>query len=1330
MSTTSARDQLVRQLLARKLRTSSHEDIPRVPDGQRVRLTPAQAGIWFLTQLFPDSTEYNMFPTVELDYIPDDGVLRAALHTLVQRHDVFRLRIFEADGQPMMEDVGSLEPPITWYDLRDLPDDEVERQIQDIGNASARTLLRPDQPPLLRCSAVRKPGGRALLIIVSHHVICDGWSWSLLHEELSALLAGRKLPPPSEVRFIDYAAWLAGGVDERRMAGDLDYWTRKLGGELPILDLPKDRPRPAVSSRRGHALALASCPADMTDRLRRLADQEQTTLFVVLLAAYKVFLWRVTRQSDVVVGSFLAGRDHPVTEQLTGCFSKSVALRTDLEGVGSFREAIRRARTTVIEAQDHQSVSFEQVVAHLSTPRDLATHSVFQTSFAAWPADRSWEAGALFLGYGTAKWDMGLLMTESPRGLDGAIDCSADLFDRGTLERFSQVFTQLLTSVAERPDDPIGGHALVPAAEQQRILHGLNPYRRPDPGYRTLAAPFEEQARRTPSAVALVGDEGTLTYAELNQRANRLARFLRDAGAGPGRHVAVCMERGFGLVTALYAVAKAGAAYVPVEPQLPDARLAFMLEDTDPAVVLADATTRERVPEGRWRVMDAADDNSWAALPADDLPCDQPGQALGYLLFTSGSTGRPKAVAYPVDGAIAGLQWIQRHYPYGPGDTAILKTSYGFDVSVWELFWPLYHGARLVVCQPGGHLDPRYLAETIERHEVTTIFLAPAMMQAFLDELQPGRCPSLRTALCGGDSVSPRLRDSFHAKMDAELVNGYGPTEAGTVTYLSLEPSKGSPVVPLGRPADNFRFYVLDDHQQVLPIGVPGEAYIGAEVGLAHGYYQRPELTAQRFLPDPFGPPGARMYGTGDLCRYRPDGVLEHLGRIDRQVKIRGIRVELAEVEAVLCEHPAVAGAVVLPVEEAGPGLAAWVVAARGAVLDSGSVVEHARHLLPRHMVPEVVILVAEIPTNINGKVDRGFLVRARQEAEAPVRRRLEPPATPTETELADAFAEVLGVDEVGVTDSFFDLGGHSLLVFKLIGACERRLGIRPSVADVFGAPTVRDLAKQLTASAGPAVPQHPNLVPLRPAPAKPVLAFVHGGGGSALPFYEIARHLEPDYSTYALQWLPGTGADGGTEAAARPSIEDLAARYLPAVDLVRGLSPLILVGWSVGGCIAVEMAKLWEHRGTPPAALVLLDTWAPPGLFTSAIRDDIRSTLLRLDLMTLQAVERDLTPTEEEMAAIRQAFDESRNAFLRYRPAPCDREVTLLRAAEPLPGSTAGFPEVYRRPDLGWGAQLPRLTASAVAGNHFTMVDPANARSLAETLQAVVTATLSYAEI
>ena len=632
-----------------------------------------------------------------------------------------------------------------------------------------------------------------------------------------------------------------------------------------------------------------------------------------------------------------------------------------------------------------------------------------------------------------------------------------DLFHEPTLARFAGILAHLLTELAAAPDAPVFELSPLSPDERERVLHGLNPYQRPEISYTTMAQPFEEQVRRTPDAVALVGDEGSLTYAEFNARANRLAWYLHRAGARPGTFVAVSMERSFDLMVALYAVAKSGAAYVPIDPDLPDARMAFMLEDCWPVAVLSDGRTRARIPAGPWRVLAVPEDAArWADEPTGDVPA-APGNHLIHMLYTSGTTGRPKAVAYPVDGALADISWLHGRYPYHPGDTAILKTSYGFDVSIWEIFWPLYCGSRIAICPPGAHRDPARLRDLIDQYQVTTMFMVPSMMPPFYDHTARGSCPSLRWVFCGGEPVTPRVRDGFHERFDAALINCYGPTELGCVAETVLPVEPGAPVV-VGPPPTHRRTYVLDERLEPTPIGVPGELYVGGEVGIAQSYHRRPALTAERFLPDPYGLPGGRMYRTGDLCRYRDDGVLEHLGRIGRQVKIRGMRIELAEIEAVFAEHEDVAQCVVTVLPDRDGEIAAFAVPAEGRTVAVPALVAHASRLLPAHMVPPTVTVVGEIPTFVNGKIDFGTLLRLdRTSAAAPAP--VVAPRDATEAKVAAMFATLLGRDTVSVTDSFFALGGHSLLVFKLIEECETEFGVELGVQEVLPVLTPRELA-------------------------------------------------------------------------------------------------------------------------------------------------------------------------------------------------------------------------------------------------------------------------------
>lgn len=636
--------------------------------------------------------------------------------------------------------------------------------------------------------------------------------------------------------------------------------------------------------------------------------------------------------------------------------------------------------------------------------------------------------------------------------------------DAPTAECWARSYLRLLTCLAGDPGRPMAEHPLVDDIERERILRGLNVYAVPEVRHTTMTGPFEEQVRRTPGAVALLDVNGTtVTYRELNERANRLARFLIGQGAGPGSRVGICMERGIAQVVAIYAAVKTGATYVPLEAELPDARLAYMLADVAPGQVLTDRACRDRVPGGAWRTVDVEDQGPWRDLPVSDPAVDGGPGGLLDILYTSGTTGRPKGVAYPTAGGLAHLAWMQSRYPFGPGDRALFKTSPGFDVSIWELFWPLYHGASLVICPPGEHRDPRRLARLVEDHHVSTVFLPPTVMAPFLEQVSGDRAGALRWAMCGGEPVTPRVRDTFHVTLpSARLVNCYGPTEAGNVTDMVLPAEPGVPVVPLGRPAANFRITLLDENLDLVPVGMPGEAYIGGEVGLAQAYWRAPGRTAERFVADPYGPPGSRMYRTGDLCRYRDDGVLEHLGRIDRQIKIRGLRVEPGEIESVLASHPSVADCAVVahgtPVR-----LFAFVVPAGVEGLDVEAIAAHAARDLAEHMRPERVVPVPRIPATVNGKVDKDALLAAMaaaDEDDPP----MVPPADEVEAAVADIYRRVLDVGPVSMLDTFAALGGHSLLAFKLLDECLEKLHVRPDVADLL-AGSVRDVAASVRAA-------------------------------------------------------------------------------------------------------------------------------------------------------------------------------------------------------------------------------------------------------------------------
>ena len=645
------------------------------------------------------------------------------------------------------------------------------------------------------------------------------------------------------------------------------------------------------------------------------------------------------------------------------------------------------------------------------------------------------------------------------------VESMTDLPDAPSAQSWARSYVQLLTCLANQPDAPMLGHPLVGEDERDRILHRLNPYRIPEIRYQTMTEPFEEQVERSPDAIALLDENGgTVSYRELNERSNRLAHYLREHGAGPSTRIGICLERGIQQIVAIYAAAKTGAVYVPIDADLPDERIAFMLNDSAPRQVLTDRACRGRIPNGTWETYDVHEDRqSWSTHPASNPVVDRDPYALVHILYTSGTTGRPKGVASPVAGALANIFWMQRQYPFDNGDTALFKASPGFDISIWELFWPLYHGARLMICRPGAERDPRHLARLTEAHGVSLVFLVPTMMTPFLEELSPARADALRWVVCGGEPMSPRIRETFYTKLPAShLINAFGPTEAGPVTDNVVDPDSIGVFIPVGRPADNFRVTLLDTHLDLVPIGSPGEAYISGRVGLADGYWRAPARTVERFVADPYGPPGSRMYRTGDLCRYREDGALEHLGRIDRQIKIRGMRVEPGEIESVLAAHPAVGDCAVIAHGQP-PRLLAFVVPA-GEVsatdVNLAEVLDQAAALLPVHMWPERIVPVERLPATVNGKIDQGELITIWQTL-AERGRTIVPPADELEATLVQIYHRVLGPSPISMLDTFVQLGGHSLLAFRLVDECQTTLHATPDVAK-FPTSTLREVAASI----------------------------------------------------------------------------------------------------------------------------------------------------------------------------------------------------------------------------------------------------------------------------
>ncbi|WP_342781545.1 amino acid adenylation domain-containing protein [Amycolatopsis rhizosphaerae] len=1063
---------------------SGPELLPASREGE-LPLSFSQQRLWFLDRWAPGSSVYNLPLALRLEGDLDVHALTSALRAVVLRHEALRTRFADDDGEPRQVIDGDVTVALPVIDLAEAGDERA-------GELAGQEAVRPfdlARGPLLRASLLRLAADDHVLLLTAHHIVSDGWSTGILLRDLgecyAAAVAGRAPALPElPVQYPDYAVWQRERMRGERLERELEHWRSRLGGAPSTVDLPVDRPRPAVQTYRGANLTV-SWPREVLEAVRRLGHEEGVTPFMTLLAAWAAVLSRYSGQDDLVLGTPTAGRGRPELEDLVGLFVNTLALRVDLTGDPTFRELLGRVRETTLDAYAHQELPFERLVEELRPERELSHSPLVQILFVlqnaplggggAWPGLRL-RAFADQVPGSTAKFDLTLSMREADDGLHANVEYNTDLFDRETIERLLGHYRALLEGALADPCRRVRDLPLLTARERERTLVEWNRTDTPVPDGRGLGELLTAQAAETPDAVAVAFDGRQLTYRALHERATRLAHTLRGAGVGPETRVGVCLERGPGLVTALLAVLLAGGAYVPLDPDYPRDRLAFMLADSRVPVLLTESAVRERLPEAGADVVRIDVGGYHTAADERPLPVAAPDQ-LVYVIYTSGSTGRPKGAMNTHRGIVNRLRWMQDTYRLDAGDRVLQKTPVSFDVSVWEFFWPLTTGARLVLARPGGHRDSGYLADLIGREGITTAHFVPAMLAAFLADPGTARCATLRRVISSGEALPARLRDTFAERLPgAELHNLYGPTEAAVdVTFWPCAGDSGRDTVPIGRPVANTRAYVLDDRLRPVPVGVPGELYLGG-VQVGRGYLARPGLTATRFTADPFGPPGARLYRTGDRVRWLPGGVLEFLGRTDHQVKIRGFRVEPGEVEAALVRHPAVREAVVLVRDER---LTAYVVTAAESTEDGlgAELRAHCAALLPEHMIPAVLVSLAALPLTPNGKIDRAALP-APEAGSLTLAAGYVAPRTPTEEKLAALWARVLRVDRVGVEDDFFALGGHSLLATQVHARLRSAFGADLSLRRLFELRTVAALAAEVEARAD-AAPAAPAITPV-----------------------------------------------------------------------------------------------------------------------------------------------------------------------------------------------------------------------------------------------------------
>ncbi|MEU8110196.1 amino acid adenylation domain-containing protein [Nonomuraea muscovyensis] len=1043
--------------------------IPRIPDGPTTP-TPAQTRLWFLDQLDPGNPAYNIAWAERLTGPLDTAALTAAFDDLVDRHDALRLVITGHDGEPHLQE-GPHRPRLTVTDLTTDPE-----AAASAGRAEARHRFDLARGPLARALLVARAPGEHDLFLTLHHVIADRWTLSILLRDLMTLYQARTTrrpaPPEPPVRYRDFAAWQH--TTTHGHTASLAYWKDTLADLPATLDLPADRHRTGLPDHEGHRLTF-TIDAPTVAAVHACARHHHTTPFTVLLAALHALLARYTGHTDIPIGIPVSGRTHPAVENVAGLFLNTLVLRGDLSGDPTLTELLHRTHDRVLDAHDHADLPFELLVQELAEQRDLTRNPLFQVMFAyqnvppAPPQAAGIRLDTLDIDPGVTQADLHLIIEEAGDRLTAVLHYATDLFDHDRMRRLADHYRAFLTHALADPDRPVTDVPILTTAEL-RTIAAANDTTRPDDRPATLPALLAAQARHTPHAAALghdtpdrPGHRTWLTYAELAARTSRLARRLRALGAGPGQVVGVCLDRGPDLVVAVHAVVTAGAAYLPLEPDHPRDRLAAMTGDANARLVITTGELAAHLPADLTPLLL---DRDAAAIAAEDPapldPAVHPDD-LAYVIFTSGSTGRPKGVAVSHRAITNRLHWMQDTFHLTPHDRVLHKTPFSFDVSVWELFWPLTTGAQLTVARPHGHTDPAYLADLLHSEAVTTVHFVPSLLDAFLHE--PGltqRLTHLRTAICSGEALTPDLADRFAATLPhARLHNLYGPTEAAVdVTWHPCTP--GQTTLPIGHAITNTRLEILDHRMNRTPIGTPGTLWIGG-VQLARGYIGRPDLTAERFTPDPYGPPGSRLYDTGDLARRRPDGAIEYLGRTDHQVKIRGIRVELGDIETALTTLPGVrAAAVHTTADSAGLRLTGYVVPDPGATTDPANWARLLRDRLPAHMIPTSWVHLDALPLNRSGKLDRNALPRPHTPATATP---ASPPGTPAEHAVADAWRDILGLAHISVHDNFFAVGGDSIRSLKVVARL-RDAGYAVRLEQLFLHQTIAELAQRLTPAA------------------------------------------------------------------------------------------------------------------------------------------------------------------------------------------------------------------------------------------------------------------------
>ena len=1320
---------------------------PRSRADMIVPASLAQQRFWVLEQLGQGSGAFNIPIRWLLKGQIKPEALERTFNELVRRHEILRSTLIQVDGQPMQRISSALTVIVPVIDLRDLQEPKRTEELDRITRQLGEQGFDLSVLPLLRAILIQIGEQEFILHVTVHHIVADGWAVGLLAKEIgdiyNAYVKGLPSPlPEPEMQYSDYAEWQRELLQGDSIQEQNQYWLERFRNHTPFEVMP-DKPRPAMQTTNGDVVSV-QLPRNITDAIQEVSRKHGNTFFITACAAFLTLLYRYTGQEDITIGTQVSGRNQVEHEQIIGLFLNTLPLRNDLSGDPRFSELLERFQEVVMQALAHQDTPFEQLVEMINPKRDLSRNPLFQVNFMlqrSLVTSRDYETFSLIdvpSRLSGAMYDLNCLMVERPDGWRASIQFNTDLFEPQTAKRMLSHFERLLEEIGKNPERHVSQYSMLTEPETE-LLAKWNKTDFALPELKTVHELLQSQATRTPKDVAVVCGREEYTYSELDRRANQLAHYLVRHGIQPGMKVGLCVERSLSMMVGLLGILKAGASYIPLDPAFPSARLAHMIEDSQAPVLVTQEKLRLLLPPSNARIICLDSASAQISRESAERPnINVSGESLAYVIYTSGSTGKPKGVQIPHRAAVNLLLSMQREPGLDCNDVLVAVTTLSFDIAALELFLPLIVGARLVIATREQASDGSELLEVLRRERATIMQATPSSWQMLLDAGWRGN-PKLKM-LCGGEALARGLASQLLA-LNRELWNMYGPTETTIWSSTGIvAPDKGP--VPIGPPIANTQFHVLDTHRQLVPLGAPGELYIGG-TGVACGYLNQPELTTSKFIPDSFSNRAdALLYRTGDSVRWKMNGELEFLGRTDHQVKVRGFRIETGEIESTILKHPEVNEAAVVARDDAKGSkyLVAYVVPN---TLTTGQPLvlppelrAHLQKTLPEYMQPSAFVCLEALPRTPNGKIDRNALPAP--DLAGIAKTSYVAPANDAEQRVAGIWEKILGLSKISTTANFFDIGGHSLLAAQLLARVEQSFGQKIPLAKLFQAPTIQQLSALLVGKAAPE--SVTGLVALQPKGSRPPIFCLHGVPSMRL----LAAELGEDQPFFVVN-LPEDAT-----LTAPYCVEDMAAIHLKTIQQVQPQGPYFLVGWCREALLAYEIAQRLEAQGQEVALVAMFDTWIPKFLtrFSGAEARRARRTFeierLRLHIQNLRQMgfRETMTYTRERLiGAVGDRFRYMR-WHLSHRlevtlgsAAPAGKhsqdEMLLVAASHYQPNAYNGRVLLFRSDKyrtwkywdraLGWAHLLPNLQVHEVPGVHDSMLTGPNLPSIAKAIASTV---------